>query len=133
MLHLICCKFVKKVKPYLFLPTRILGDPSKRIAVSTVKSVLEGHQTNTFKELIPRKVRNNKNANEVEMTVKIAAKKNRLHKKELDAAEDKCFSITFKDHSPPLDLLAEDISTRNMWVGVTQHVFNHPVTRNIHI
>ena len=75
---------------------------SKKIFISQIKEVLSGHQTEIFINL-----KNGAN---------LASKKNHFKKKILDITEQKCFSIAFKNHSLPIDLVAEDIETAKKWV-----------------
>ena len=48
---------------------------------------------------------------------KLASKKNRFKAKNFEVTESCCFSIIFKNHSIPLDLLANDTDTANKWVS----------------
>lgn len=48
---------------------------------------------------------------------KLASKKNRFKTKNVEIEEGVCFSIIFKNHSTPLDLLAEDTDTVSKWVS----------------
>ena len=37
--------------------------------------------------------------------------------KELDVTRQNCFSIVFKGDTKPLDLVSEDVVTKNIWVS----------------
>ena len=81
-----------------------LGDPSKRIFISQIKEVLNGQQTEILIAL--------------KSGEKLASKKNRFKSKNVEITEGISFSIIFKDHSDPLDLLAYDPDTVNKWVNI---------------
>ena len=40
----------------------------------------------------------------------------------INCARDFCFSIIFKDDTPPLDLVAQDSIERDLWVDVLNHL-----------
>ena len=50
---------------------------------------------------------------------KLASKKNRFKTKDVEITEDSCFSIIFKSHSKPIDLVAEDADSANKWVNIS--------------
>ena len=79
------------------------ADSSKKVFISQIKEVPYGHHTEIFINL-----KNNGGH--------LAAKKNPLKTKILDIHEKKCFSIIYKNHSLPIDLVAEDIESADKWV-----------------
>ena len=81
-----------------------LGDPFKRIFISQIKEVLNGQQTEVLIAL--------------KSGEKLASKKNRFKSKNVEITDGISFSIIFKDHSNPLDLLADDADTVNKWVDI---------------
>ena len=71
--------------------------------ISQIKEVPYGHHTEILVNL-----KNNGGH--------LATKKNHFKTKILDIHEKKCFSIIYKNHSLPIDLVAEDVETANKWV-----------------
>ena len=81
-----------------------VGDPFKRIFISQIKEVLNGQQTEVLIAL--------------KSGEKLASKKNRFKSKNVEITDGISFSIIFKNHSNPLDLLADDADTVNKWVNI---------------
>ena len=64
---------------------------------------------------------------------KLASKKNRFKTKNVEIEEGVCFSIIFKNHSTPLDLLAEDTDTVSKWVSGLCIDFTNTTSLNLYI
>ena len=78
------------------------------IDLDDISEVRLGHGTDTFNKLVKDTKSENKNA--------------QPSLKNVSCEKDLCFSVVFKDDTPPLDLVANDKSTRDIWVEVLSHL-----------
>lgn len=81
---------------------------SPNIELTDIAEVRIGHSTDTMNKIVKQCQAENKS--------------NPIMIENVNCHRDFCFSLVFKDDTPPLDLVANDEETRNLWVDVLSHL-----------
>lgn len=86
---------------------------STAIDLADIAEVRAGHGTDTFNAMTKRSKDEMKKGPKQIFEHQVG---------DMDCGTELCFSLVFKDATPPLDLVAEDNNTRDLWVDVLSHL-----------